>query len=105
MPDVTYQPRRPVRRQLHASVRRPLESQIESAAAMSYRTPLMLMSLISSQSSTRRSSRGETGMMPALLTRTPSLPYRSHAYFTGLDKSSPVLRPCVHRPPLHPLSL
>src|SRR5947208_2951742 len=65
-----------------------LPAKTGSAAAMPYRTPLMLMSIISSQSSTRRSSRGETGMMPALLTRTSSLPTRSHASLTRLDKSS-----------------
>src|SRR5580698_656268 len=59
-----------------------------NAAAMPYRTPLRLTSIISSQSSTRRSSREEIGPMPALLTRTSSLPYRSQANLTRLDKSA-----------------
>ncbi len=64
--------------------------------------PLMLMSIISSQSSTRRSSRGETGIMPALLTRTSSLPYRSHANSTGWIRRRAVLRLSVDGRPHHP---
>src|SRR5882762_8727671 len=73
-----------------------------SAAAMPYKTPLMLMSIISSQSSTLRSSRGETGIKPALLTRTSSLPYRSHANSTGWIRRRAVLRLSVHGRPHHP---
>src|SRR5437867_9274113 len=55
---------------------------------MPYRTPLMLTSIISSQSSTRRSSKGDTGMTPALLKNTSSLPYRSQASLTRSETSS-----------------
>jgi len=58
-----------------------------SAAAMPYRTPFRLMSIISSQSSTRSSSRREIGATPALLTSTSSLPKRSQANFMRFDKS------------------
>src|SRR6185295_1405325 len=47
----------------------------------------MLTSIISSQSSTRRSSSGEMGITPALLTSTSSFPYRSHASLTRADRS------------------
>ena len=58
-----------------------------SAAAIPYRTPLMLTSIIASQSSTRRSSSGEIGMMPALLTRASSFPNRSDAKPTSFERS------------------
>src|SRR5947208_10847589 len=48
----------------------------------------MLTSIISSQSSTRRSSSGEMGITPALLTSTSSLPYRSLASLTRAATSS-----------------
>jgi len=47
----------------------------------------MLMSIISSHSSTRRSSRREIGPIPALLTNTSSLPNRSRASATSAVRS------------------
>ena len=43
---------------------------ISAGCSIRERTRAGKMSIISCQSSTRRSSKGETGMMPALLTRT-----------------------------------
>jgi len=67
-------------------------------------TPLLLTSIISSQSSTRRSSSREMGMTPALLTNASRFPYRSHATVSsarslhedltmpqGADRRSPVV--------------
>src|SRR6201999_2325961 len=50
-------------------------------------TPLRLTSTIASQSSTQCSSNGETGMMPALLTRTSSRPKVSTASDTNPARS------------------
>lgn len=66
----------------------PCRRKTGSAAAMPYRTPRRLTSIISSHSSTRSSASGERGPTHALLTSTSSLPKASSAVSTRRAGSS-----------------